>query len=71
MKGNTNLEKLLLSKAEAAELLSVSYPTVDRHIKAGKIPSIKLGGRCLVPRKALIKMIDDDTEQSTKKKNNT
>lgn len=57
-KNKLNPEKLLLSKTEAAELLSISYPSVNRHIKSGKIPSIQLGSRRLIPKAELVKMIE-------------
>ncbi len=40
-------EKLLYSRREAATLLNVSYVTIDRLVKAGKLPCRRLGRRVL------------------------
>jgi excisionase family DNA binding protein len=40
-------EKLLYSRKEAAQLLNVSYITVDRLVKAHKLPCRRLGRRVL------------------------
>jgi excisionase family DNA binding protein len=46
-------EALVLSRPEAAQLLGISVPTLDRRLRDGVVPSIKLGGRRLVPRRAI------------------
>jgi excisionase family DNA binding protein len=46
-------EALVISRPEAAQLLGISVPTLDRRLRDGDIPSIKLGGRRLVPRTAI------------------
>jgi excisionase family DNA binding protein len=35
--------------SEATIALHISRPTINRRIKAGEIPSIKLGNRVLIP----------------------
>ena len=34
---------------QALAILNVSRPTLYRHIKNGKIPAVRLGGRVLIP----------------------
>jgi excisionase family DNA binding protein len=41
---------LFISSREAADLLGISLPTLNRHLKSGEVPSTLLGGRRLVPR---------------------
>lgn len=38
-----------LSKSELCENLGISLPTCNRQLKAGKIPSVKVGARVLIP----------------------
>jgi excisionase family DNA binding protein len=37
-------ERLAVRRAEAARLLGISVPTLDRRVKAGEIPAVKLRG---------------------------
>ena len=46
-------DKLLYSRKEAAALLNISYITVDRLVKAGKLPCRRLGRRVLFNLPAL------------------
>jgi excisionase family DNA binding protein len=51
-------EKLLYSKTEAAEILGgLSLMSVNRYLKRGLLPSVRLGGRRLIPREGLVEMI--------------
>jgi excisionase family DNA binding protein len=34
---------------QAVQILSISRPTIYRRIKSGDIPSVRLGGRVLIP----------------------
>lgn len=47
----------LLTKEEAAELLSVSERTVDTMIHSGEITSLKIGRARRIPRRALMSYI--------------
>lgn len=49
---------LVLTVAEAARLLRVGRSTAYEMANRGDIPVIKLGRRLLVPREALLKMLD-------------
>jgi len=42
-----------LSKAETLHALGISLPSLNRRLADGSIPSIKLGGRVLVPADVL------------------
>ena len=46
---NKNITFDLLTKAHLAKALCVSVRTVSNWQKEGKIPYIKVGGRCLYP----------------------
>ncbi|MGH9508973.1 MAG: helix-turn-helix domain-containing protein [Terriglobales bacterium] len=46
-------EKLLLSKREAAHLLSVSSRTIDYLIARQQLPIRRIGRRTLIPKRAL------------------
>lgn len=41
--------KVFLSKNEACAELGISLPTLNRRLKDRVIPSVKLGGRILIP----------------------
>lgn len=47
----------LHSRPEAAAILHVSVPSVDRLIKAGKLPAVQIGRRKLVTGGALRRLI--------------
>ena len=46
-------EPLTYTVEEAAELLGIGRNTCYEAVKRGEIPSIRIGGRILVPREAL------------------
>jgi len=56
-------ERLCYSVREAARLLGLSRTGTYLLIQRGALPSIKLGGRVLVPRKALEAMLDGSGSQ--------
>jgi len=51
--------KQFFSKSEACDALGISLPGLNRQLKAGKIPSIKLGSRVLIPVSYLTKLEAD------------
>jgi excisionase family DNA binding protein len=51
------MDKIFLNHDEAAELLRISKPTLDRYIAQGKIPSYKIEGRRIFDRDELIKWV--------------
>jgi excisionase family DNA binding protein len=46
-------ERLAVSVKEAARLLGISPEVAYRAVQEGEIPSIRIGGRILVPRAGL------------------
>jgi excisionase family DNA binding protein len=50
-------EKLVLTVDETAALLGISRPTAYQGVEKGKIPSIRVGKRILVPKAALEKLL--------------
>jgi len=48
-----NQEQKYYSVSEAAKLMSISESALRRLIKAGKIPSLRLGGKILIPASTL------------------
>lgn len=55
-------ENLLYSVPDAAEMLGgISVRSVNRYMKDGLLPSVKLGGRRLIPREGLIDLIKKNT----------
>ncbi len=51
-------DSLVLTPIETARLLRIGRGTVYEQIRLGVIPSIKFGRRILVPRAALMKMLN-------------
>lgn len=54
----------LLSVAEAAHLLNISERLVWRMIPTGEIRSIRLGGRRMIPRSEVDRLVADTAEWS-------
>jgi excisionase family DNA binding protein len=50
--------KLVLSVPEAAKLLGISRPTAYAAVRSGQIPSLGIGSRIVVPRAALVKLLE-------------
>ena len=51
------VEKLADSIPEAARMLGIAPNTAYRAVATGELPSVKIGGRILVPRAALKAML--------------
>ena len=60
-------EKILLSKLEAAELLGISWRTLDELVRRGEIRIRRVGGpirgRVLFSRSELLRFADSGTSQ--------
>ena len=52
-------DSLVLTPIETARLLRISRGTVYEQIRLGVIPSIRMGRKILVPRAALMKMLEE------------
>jgi excisionase family DNA binding protein len=48
-------EDVAVTKAEAAARLNVSVRTIDRRIKDGTLPTVKLGGAIRIPISAVLR----------------
>lgn len=57
MAGNAKQDKLVFSVEEAAKVLGIGRNLAYEGVRAGDIPSIKIGGRTLVPKSALERML--------------
>ena len=58
----TDIEKLALSAAEAAQLIGVSKPTVYLLCKREDFPSFYVGGRLLISRRGLEAWIEQQAK---------
>jgi len=54
----TEYDSLVLTPIETAKLLRIGRGTVYEQLRIGAIPSIRIGRRILVPRAALMKMLE-------------
>lgn len=43
------MEARFINKADACKALGVSPATLNRNLKSGSVPSVKLGARVLIP----------------------
>jgi excisionase family DNA binding protein len=59
---SSNRDRLVLTIAEAAEVLGVSRAFAYELAARGEIPVLRLGRRRLVPRKALLEMLGEEAE---------
>ncbi len=50
-------ERLTYSVPEVAELLGISRASAYTHVRTGDIPSITIGSRIVVPRRALNELL--------------
>lgn len=48
----------LLSADEAAAYLRIDASTVRRHLRAGELPGVQIGGRWFIPATALASMFE-------------
>ena len=51
-------ERITMTVEEAAALLGISRNTAFRAVRAGDLPSIRIGRRILVPRDRLLRLLD-------------
>ena len=52
-------ERLTLTVEETAKLLGIGRQLAYERVKTGEIPSLKLGRRLVVPRRALEKLLEE------------
>ena len=60
----SNAENLTLSVVEAARLLGISRNLCYEAIRTGEIPSLRIGKRVLVPRRALEELLNKAARDS-------
>lgn len=48
---------------EAGRILGIGRNAAYEGVRRGEIPSLKIGGRILVPRRRLMALIDGDVEE--------
>jgi excisionase family DNA binding protein len=60
-------ERLTLTVEETAKLLGIGRQLAYERVKTGEIPSIHLGKRILVPRRALEKLLEQPNLTPTSK----
>jgi excisionase family DNA binding protein len=58
-------ERLALSVEDAAGLLGISRTLAYEAIARGELPSVRLGKRIVVPRRALDELLDSAVDRST------
>jgi excisionase family DNA binding protein len=51
-------ERVVWTVREASRHLGLPLPTVYAYIKSGVLPAIRLGGRLLIPRAAVLALVD-------------
>ena len=54
---NDAFERMTHSVPEAAQIIGISAAAVYRCVRTGEIPSVTLGSRIVVPRKALATLL--------------
>ena len=57
------VDRVTMTVEEAAAALGISRNTAFRAVKAGDLPSIRIGRRILVPRDRLLRLLDASTSE--------
>jgi hypothetical protein len=66
----SNVEKLLYSRREAAQALSLSIRSVDYLITTGRLASRRIGSKVLIPAGAIRRFAREDHPESVRMANN-
>lgn len=61
------MEPLAVDIREAGRLLSLSARTIRRHIRSGRIKSVRVGRRILVPVEVLAQMLTEAVGQEQRR----
>ncbi len=56
------MEKMVLGRKEAAQLLGISTRTLADALKAGQLPTLKVGKRRLILREPLVRALTEGDE---------
>jgi excisionase family DNA binding protein len=62
----TVTEKHFLTVPEAAEYLSVGVSMLNEQIRLGRVPSLKLAGRRLIPKAQLDRWVEEQVAKNRK-----
>jgi len=62
---NQNPERLVYNVAEAGKLLGLSRGLMYEAIRTGQIPSVKFGRRIVIPRAALLRLLESNDADNT------
>ncbi|QRP45782.1 helix-turn-helix domain-containing protein [Amycolatopsis sp. FDAARGOS 1241] len=55
----TRVEPTFYNVAEAADLFRLDQSTMYRHLRSGRFPGLKIGGRYVVPRVVVERLVND------------
>ena len=58
MLNNTSNEKLVFGVAETGKMLGMGLSATYEALRAGQIPSVRIGRRWMIPRQALLEMLE-------------
>ena len=58
--------RMVLDVPEAAEILNISRQAAYAAAKRGDLPTVRIGGRILVPRAALMRMLEGAASTASK-----
>ena len=59
------MERLTITVEEAGKLLGISRNSAFEAARRGEIPTVRLGRRILVPRKALERLLEGQAQERT------
>ena len=59
-------KRMVLDVTEAADLLNISRGAAYAAAKRGDLPTVRIGGRILVPRTALMRLLEGHTTTASK-----
>jgi excisionase family DNA binding protein len=65
-KAEPSSERLVIDVEEAAKLLNISRGAAYAAAKRGDLPVVRIGGRILVPRTALMRLLEGHTTTAPK-----
>lgn len=60
-KNDVKISKEYCTLSEVAALIGLNRTTVERHLRAGRLPGRKLGRRWLIRRRVLDQVLDPST----------
>lgn len=61
---STKAAALMYSPEQLAQLTGISRQTIYRHVKSGRLPATRLGGRLLIPAHAVRSILEPGSTTS-------